>query len=538
MRVSRFYAANTLSALVWAPSHILPAVLIGSAFKQFGAAAEPLAILVVLLFVIIWAAIHAVRLALRHGVPLASTATQRLRTWASVHDARWSRVILGLLDPSRPDMRALALLTVVFITSAWLFFGILQDVVSGDPLVRADTAIYNALQDLRTAPGDAVMIAFTELGDTFVVAAVTVAILLWVAWRRTWRTAGYWLVAIAGAAAIHTAIKLAIHRPRPAELFHTGASAFSFPSGHSTANTVLYGFLAFLIAIGVRPAWRIPVVFAATLIALLIAFSRLYLGDHWFSAVTGGLAFGTAWIAVLAFSYLRKPVEPYGSIGLAIVGITALGLAGGFNVYRHHAVDTERYAFTPTARTMTTDEWRAEGWQQLPPYRIDMFGEIEEPMSVQWAGSLPAIQQALQKKGWRTPAPWTATNALEWLTADVAPAELPVIPHLASGRMPSLTAVLAHDKAPEASRVVLRLWASDLELSGGNSSDVWIGSVVEEHLVRPISLITIVETRADANAPRDLLSGISRRERLAARPGLAEGANWDGRALLLDENSP
>jgi undecaprenyl-diphosphatase len=34
MRVSRFYAANILSALVWAPSHILPAVLVGSAFKH------------------------------------------------------------------------------------------------------------------------------------------------------------------------------------------------------------------------------------------------------------------------------------------------------------------------------------------------------------------------------------------------------------------------------------------------------------------------------------------------------------------------
>jgi undecaprenyl-diphosphatase len=128
---------------------------------------------------------------------------------------------------------------------------------------------------------------------------VTFAVLFWFAWRRTWRTAG-WLLAITGATAINTAIKLALHRARPAELFYSGASAFSFPSGHSTANTVLYGFLAFLIAIGVRPTWRIPVVFAATFIALLIAFSRLYLGAHWFSDVTGGLAFGIAWIAVLA----------------------------------------------------------------------------------------------------------------------------------------------------------------------------------------------------------------------------------------------
>ncbi len=537
MRVSRFYAANILSALVWAPSHILPAVLVGSAFKQFGTAAEPLAILVILLIMIIWVAIHVVRLALRHGIPRVSTATERVRIWASAHDARWSRAILGLLDPSRPDTRALALLAVVLIGSAWLFFGILEDVVSGDPLVRADTAIYNALQDLRTAPGDAVLIAFTELGDTFVVASVTIAVLFWFAWRRTWRTAGYWLLAITGATAINTAIKLALHRARPAELFYSGASAFSFPSGHSTANTVLYGFLAFLIAIGVRPTWRIPVVFAATFIALLIAFSRLYLGAHWFSDVTGGLAFGIAWIAVLAFTYLRKPVETYGAIGLSIVGITALGLAGGINVYRHHALDTERYAFTPVAQTMTMDEWRTKGWQQLPPYRIDMFGELEEPMTIQWAGSLPAIQQALQKEGWRMPAPWTATNALGWLSAKVASAELPVIPHLASGRLPSLTAVLVDDKASAASRFVLRLWTSDLELSGASSSRVWIGSVVEEHFDQPISLITIAQTRPDANAPRDLLSEVSRQQWFVARPGPTEDANWDGRVLLLDQNS-
>lgn len=62
--------------------------------------------------------------------------------------------------------------------------------------------------------------------------------------------------------------------------------------------------------------------------------------------------------------------------------------------------------------------------------------------------------------------------------------------------------------------------------------------MVEEHFVRTISLTTIAETQADANAPRDLLFGISLLERLAARPGLAEGTHWDRRVLQLDENSP
>ncbi|WP_167362264.1 hypothetical protein ACK3BE_32535 (plasmid) [Pseudomonas mandelii] len=83
-----------------------------------------------------------------------------------------------MLDPSRPEARALALPTVLLVGAAWLFFGVLEDVVNGDPLLLADSAIYRALQDLRTTPGDAVMIAITELGDTKVVVAVTIAVLL------------------------------------------------------------------------------------------------------------------------------------------------------------------------------------------------------------------------------------------------------------------------------------------------------------------------------------------------------------------------
>ncbi|PWI49830.1 PA-phosphatase, partial [Rhizobium phaseoli] len=304
---------------------------------------------------------------------------------------------------------------------------------------------------------------------------------------------------------------------------------------HSTANTVLYGFLAFLIALGLRPAWRLPVAFTATFVALLIAFSRLYLGAHWFSDVTGGLAFGTTWIAVLGFMYLRKPARSYGAVGLAIVSIAALALAGGLNVYRHHSSDTGRYAFKPAVQTVTASQWWTSGWERLPSHRIDMFGEIEEPLTVQWASNPPAIQQELRNKGWRMPAPWTPTNALGWLTVKAAPVELPVVPRLASGRLPTLTLVLANDKMPEGSRFVLRLWASDLEMSDGSSSKVWIGSVVEEHFDRPISLITISKTRSDANAPRDLLSRASQLERLVARSGSAENADWDGRILLLSD---
>ncbi|MER9566106.1 MULTISPECIES: phosphatase PAP2 family protein [unclassified Mesorhizobium] len=243
-----FYTVNIASALVWAPSHILPGVLVGATFSILGAAAKPLAILLVVLVVTGWVVLHIVRWTLRRGVPLLIVSVERLRNWADTRDTWLRRCLASLLDPSRPEARVLALLTVLLVGAAWLFFGVLEDVLSGDPLVLADGAIYRALQDLRTAPGDAMMIAVTELGDTTVVIMVTVTVFVWLAWKRAWHTAIYWFVAIAGASALNTAIKVALHRARPGELLYSGWSTFSFPSGHSTINMVLYGFLAFLIA--------------------------------------------------------------------------------------------------------------------------------------------------------------------------------------------------------------------------------------------------------------------------------------------------
>ena len=534
MSVRRFYAANILSALVWAPSHILPAVFVGAAFSMFGAAAKPLAILVFLIVIVVWVAIRLVRLALRHGPPLASRVSERVRAHMAGSNSRWGRFVIDLLDPVRPDARIVALLALLLIGSAWLFFGILEDVVSGDPLVRADTAIYQALQDLRTGPGDALMLIVTELGDTAVVLAVTTTVLLWLAWKRNWRTATYWLVAIAGASSLNTIIKVALHRARPNELFYTGWGAFSFPSGHSTVNLVLYGFLAFLIGRELRPALRLPAAFIALSLALLIAFSRLYLGAHWFSDVIGGLAFGTAWLAILAFFYLRKQTMPVGAVGLTLVAGLTLGLAGSLNVYRHHGLDMQRYARKTEAATMTADAWRSGGWQRLPAQRIDLTGEIEEPLTVQWAGDLPSIERQLLARGWRQSASWLSPAAFGWLTANAAPADLPAAARLASGRLPALTLLDVDTAAPDRSRLVLRLWPTDIQLVSATQMPVWIGSVVEERLGRHLSLFTSVSTSSSMNVGRDALAKEFPEGKLVAGSDNNEAhTNWDGQVLLL-----
>lgn len=535
MPPGRFYTANVLSALAWAPAHILPGVLIGASLGLLGSAAKPLAALLVLLVVLVWGAVHFVRLALGRGLPLLVASLERLHGWALARDSRWARLLQGLLDPTRPEARGLACLAALLVGSAWLFFGILEDVVTGDPLVRADTAIYQMLQELRTAPGDAWMIAVTELGDTFVVLALTLAVLLWLLWKRAWRTSAYWLVALASASALNSVIKFALHRARPGEMLYSGWSAFSFPSGHSTVNAMLYGFLAVLVIPLLRPFWRLPLVFGTVSLVLAIAISRLYLGAHWFSDVAGGLAFATAWLAALGFWYWRKPRESVGAIGLLIVAVITLGVAGSFHIHRQYAFDIALYAPPVHTQSLSAQAWWSTGWQQLPARRVEITGEIEEPLALQWAGNPDALRERLQRHGWYRPAAWSASSALAWLTPGAAPAERPLITVFAGGRLPELTLARANPNAPEDSRFVLRLWATDARLDGPESPSLWVGSVVEERLVHYSSLYTLEWRQGNVNEALNWLSKGLEGGPLRIGRTTDSSADWDGRVLLAHE---
>ncbi len=538
MSAGRFYAANVVSALAWAPSNVLPGVIVGESLDLLGAAAKPLGILFVLLTILTWFMVQAVRLTVRRGVPWLMGAAEGLREWAAAGDSRSRTIVIKLLDPSRPDFGGLALLALTLVGAAWLFLGVIEDVVSGNSLVLADDAIYHSLQNLRTAPGDLVMITATEIGDSGVVVAVTVAVSLWLAWKRAWRTALYWLGAIVGVSALNTGIKVALHRTRPSELLESGWSAFSFPSGHSTVNVVLYGFLAFLIGRELSSAWRLAIGFGAAFLVLLVAFSRLYLGAHWFSDVIGGLAFGTAWLMALGLSYLRKRCEPVGKIGLIFVVGVSLAVAGSVNVLRRHAFDVELYAAASAATpTVNAIDWWERDWQQLATHRIDLAGETEEPLTIQWAGNLATMREMLAHKGWRTPAPWTLLSSLAWLTTSAGPAELPVTPHLSSGELPDLTLILQNARSNGPSRLVLRMWAVDLELIDGSRTPIWIGSVLEERLDRPYSLFTLARTQPDVNGPRKAVADAIQSGRLAVRTDASATGDWDGRVLLIRETA-
>lgn len=82
------------------------------------------------------------------------------------------RLVRSLLDPDQPEVLGVLILGLALIGGLWLFLGVLQDVIAGDPLVRADRAVFHLLQSLRLPVVDQIMVALTELGDAAVVVPV------------------------------------------------------------------------------------------------------------------------------------------------------------------------------------------------------------------------------------------------------------------------------------------------------------------------------------------------------------------------------
>lgn len=540
MPMLRFYVANALSALAWAPAHIFPGVLLGASLALAGAVAGRLAVLLILLAGTLWAMVLLVRLVLRWGLPRLDAGLSRLWRWVISHDTGISRLLRAYLDPAQPEFKALLVLAVALVAASAAFAGILESVATGSAMVAMDAAVFHFFQGLRTAWGDRVLVTMTDLGDAAVTIPVTAAVLAWLLWRRAWHAAAYWLGAVALAAAFTAAFKTFLQVARPEDLY-SGTSLYAFPSGHTIVSATMYGFLALMAAREMTPRWRLILAAGVALFVGAIALSRLYLGAHWLSDVIGGGAFAMAWVALLGIAYLRHDPPRLGAKGLLAVAGAALVLAGGTHVFIARGADVQRYAMHQESREMASADWRAGAWQSLPARRIDLEGEAEEPLTLQWAGDPRVLARTLQAAGWTEEAPWSWQGLLLWLAPGADPLTLPVLPRLHEGRTPELLMVRMDPAAPSGTgRVVLRLWSAGAELrdGGGPSRPLWLGAVVEQRLRRPVGLITVAAQRADTNRPRDLLSDALPGATLVRRAPTAGDSQWDGNLLLAEDETP
>ncbi len=148
----------------------------------------------------------------------------------------------------------------------------------------------------------------TLLGDPRGITVVA-AVLALVLWRRGHaRLALYVVAARVGAIILSQGLKHLVDRARP--VFEAPvAEAFgpSFPSGHALGSSVFWTTYAVLLVPRVR--WPRLLLAGAVLVAVLVSVSRVLLGVHYLSDVTGGLLLGLGWAAVCTAVFVLERAE-------------------------------------------------------------------------------------------------------------------------------------------------------------------------------------------------------------------------------------
>jgi len=500
-----FYGMNIASALAWSVAHILPGVLFGASLQVAGAVSSRLVIVIFVFAAVSWLLFRFLCLLFRYGSRYFGLLRDRIVSYAHRNPGPGASLALSLLDPAKPESRSLLFAAVLLIAGGWLFLGIVEDVISTDPLVQIDSSFSVLLQGVRTEWLDQVMVAITDLGGPVSTVALIGTTSLYLAYRRYWRTLGYWLAAAGFAEALVWVLKPTLSRARPHNIY-TGAEQFSFPSGHAIFSIVVYGFLAFLLAHGKSVRGKIAITTVAAAAIMLISFSRLYLGAHWLSDVLGSLSLGLFWVALLSIAHMSHVKgQRVDILPISLVIMATLGMVGVFYVGGNNARDMKIYTYPPVVTAALLPAWKADGWGRLPIARSEMDGDLEEPFTVQWAGTVTGLEQTLREAGWQPPQPWGAKPLLLWLLPRTPIAQLPVLSKFDHGQAQKITLVKVLN-AKE--RAVIRLWPAPYQVQpdpGLPARPLWAGTLTVEKLRRLPGLTTLARTEADFARPVEVL---------------------------------
>jgi len=308
MSFRQFFVFNAAGCIVWAVAYVTLGYFAGASWrvvaKWIGHASEIVAVAILFAIGLGWLW----RWLLRHEADVK-------RYWQSVVEqprvaslrARYAPQLEFLKDRLSPQSYMGLQLTIgvlFLIAASWLFGGIAEDVMHGDPLTIIDKYIAEWLHE-RTTPGMlAVMQVVIDLASPIWVVGAALMTALILLWKRYWYRLLTFALVLPGGMVLASLLKLAFHRSRPSFADSIlNFQGYSFPSGHTMAATLLYGIIAVFGVIAVDSwRWRVSIVISACVIVLLVGFSRMYLSAHYLSDVLGAVSAGLAWLALCLIS--------------------------------------------------------------------------------------------------------------------------------------------------------------------------------------------------------------------------------------------
>lgn len=214
----------------------------------------------------------------------------------------------------RRDTRP-GLLVFLFVLASLAFASLVAAVLLYHPFVAFDESLSSSIRSLSTPGLDAIFIAITHLGDFWTVALATLMFSGVLLFQRRRGEALLVAFTVSMGTVLGTAFRAVIERARPGLEYARIPlpDAYSLPSGHALASFLFFGIVFFVVALEAkRVSTRIWTLAGCAAIAGLIAFSRVYLGVHYFGDVLASWILGSAWLTLCAAAYFAftSPQRP------------------------------------------------------------------------------------------------------------------------------------------------------------------------------------------------------------------------------------
>ena len=162
-----------------------------------------------------------------------------------------------------------------------------------------DFTVYTLLKNIMNPVTTNIFKAITVLGS-FGIIIITVILCFTIKNKKIVATV---LINLAMVLILNQSIKYIIQRDRPVENQMILATGYSFPSGHTMTSIAFYGYLTYLIhTFSKNKKIKIASYIFFSLLILLIATSRIYLGVHYASDILAGVIITLIYLDIYIYS--------------------------------------------------------------------------------------------------------------------------------------------------------------------------------------------------------------------------------------------
>jgi undecaprenyl-diphosphatase len=515
--IVRFILAMAPACLVWTLFHLVIGYVCGASWRQAVSYMKDLSLLLIVAipaaFFCGWAIRQLIRMSGSLRAPLERLngrirRSPRYQDLSGRHPSIF-RFLEGRISITKPwGLSATAGFAAALLFTLFCF-AILLDVHSRDSWYAFDLNLVNLLAQLRTPAVTRIFILITHLGSAPVVAIMVTVMVAVCAWRGQYKSLFVILGSIVVSMILNQAIEVIYRRSRPElSLRLMTVGGFSFPSGHATVVFAMFGSLYYWL-------WNHPgilriratLAFILLLCALMVGFSRVYLGLHYPSDVVAGFCVGCAGVflcATVAVNWARlHDVPRRADIPAVVVLLLYGGVAFGwshFNKDLPPGHGKELSAIQPDISS-------------TPTYAVTLFGTEYLPLNLGVNGNPTLLLEHLRMRDWKVVKP------ADFFTREIA---APIFPAFVN----DMPADHTMEKRTSETRLLLRLWNT----APGKSENQWVGVVLRQDRHLKWGLLKTFHQDPDIDLPLDDLVAETRDLPVTVSNGFL------GRGLYLWDN--